>query len=66
MDQCPKCSGDMDEGQVSVGEDLRYVSQRQKGMVRQPTPIVKAKACMQCGYIELYLDPAILKRKLVP
>jgi hypothetical protein len=33
MDQCPKCKGNMDAGQVSVGEDLRYVSQRQKGAV---------------------------------
>lgn len=61
---CPKCNGEMDEGRVSSGEDLRYLSNRQRGMIRSPTVIQKARACLNCGYIELYVDVAELKKKL--
>ena len=61
---CPRCNGEMDEGRVSAGEDARYMSNRQTGMVRSPTRIQRARACLSCGYVELYLDPAELKKKI--
>lgn len=61
---CPKCNGEMESGQVSAGEELRFVSSRQTGMVRSPTSIRKARACLNCGYVELYLDALELKKKI--
>lgn len=61
---CPKCHGEMDEGKIDAGENLRYVSNRQTGAFRSPTPIRKACVCLNCGYIELFLDAAELKKKI--
>lgn len=61
---CPKCNGEMDEGRASADEGIRYVSNRQTGMIRTPTPMRRALACLTCGYVELYLDPAELKKKI--
>jgi predicted nucleic-acid-binding Zn-ribbon protein len=57
---CPKCTHEMDEGRVVLG----YISNRQKGAVRRPTQNTVARACPNCGYMELYLDPEELKRQL--
>jgi hypothetical protein len=54
----------MDQGHATVGEAIRYVSDRQTGAIRSPTVVKSAKACLSCGYVELYLDPAELSRKL--
>jgi hypothetical protein len=55
----------MDEGRLSVSDGtIGYVSQKQKGMVRQVTVIEQARACPNCGYVELYLDPKTLKQRL--
>jgi predicted nucleic-acid-binding Zn-ribbon protein len=62
--RCPKCNGEMDEGRVGTGEDLRYTSNRQTGMIRTTTPVRRARACLTCGYVELYLDAAELNKKL--
>ncbi|MDL1896605.1 hypothetical protein FBQ82_10045 [Anaerolineae bacterium CFX7] len=62
--QCPKCNGEMDEGRATADDDLRYVSNRQTGMMRALTPIRRARACLNCGYVELYLDVAELKKKI--
>jgi len=61
---CPRCNGEMDEGRVSAGEDFRYLSNQQTGMVRSLTRIQRARACLSCGFVELYLDPAELKKKI--
>jgi len=66
MTPCPKCNAPMDEGQAKSAEDLYYLSNRQTGMIRKPTPIRQARACLTCGYVELYLDPAELNKKLKP
>jgi hypothetical protein len=54
----------MDRGRASVGEDLRYFSNRQMGAFRAPTPIRQARACTSCGYVEFYLDASELQKKL--
>jgi hypothetical protein len=63
-DRCPRCGGSMDQGHATVGEAIRYVSDRQTGAIRSPTIVELAKACLPCGHVELYLDPAELSRKL--
>lgn len=62
----PKCKNAMDEGRVSPSGSgvLGYVSEKQTGMLRQVTPINRGRACLNCGYVELYLDPAELKTKM--
>jgi hypothetical protein len=54
----------MDQGRVSVGEEIRYTSDRQTGPLRAPTPVRRARVCASCGYVELYLDASELQKKL--
>jgi hypothetical protein len=54
----------MDEGRMSAGDPVGYVSQKQTGMVRKPTAIQLARACPNCGYVEMYLDPKELKQRI--
>lgn len=66
---CPKCNEPMDEGHPSItkagaGSALGYVSNKQTGMLRVPTIISRMRACPNCGYVELYLDPKELKQRL--
>lgn len=63
---CPKCNEPMDEGYISIGSatTLGYVSQKQTGMFRVVTQFKQARACPNCGYVELYLDPKELKQKI--
>ena len=63
---CPKCKHPMDAGRVSpTGSGfLGYVSDKQTGVVRQVTKINLGFACPNCGYVELYLDPGELKKRI--
>jgi len=61
---CPKCNEPMDEGTVSVSDQMGYVSKKQTGMFRTVTPIRQARACPNCGYVEMYLDPKELKQRV--
>jgi predicted nucleic-acid-binding Zn-ribbon protein len=63
---CPKCKHAMDAGRVSPSGSgiLGYVSDKQTGMLRQVTKIDLGLACPNCGYVELYLDPDELKKRL--
>jgi len=63
---CPKCNEPMDEGLLSVsGSDhVGYVSNKQKGMFRVVTKAQLARACPNCGYLEMYLDPKELKGRI--
>lgn len=62
---CPKCKHAMDEGRISSDSDsLGYVSGKQTGMLRRVTPINRGRACPNCGYVELYLDPEELKKHI--
>jgi hypothetical protein len=62
---CRKCNKLMDEGRLSVSDGtIGYVSTKQKGMIRQATLIHQARACPNCGYVELYLDPRALTQRL--
>ena len=52
----------MDEGRLSLsGSDLGYISQKQTGMLRSQTKVAQARACPNCGYVELYLNLQELK-----
>jgi hypothetical protein len=55
----------MDEGHVSFsGSAAGYVSNKQTGMLRKAATIKGARACPNCGYMELYLDPNELKKNI--
>lgn len=62
---CPKCNHPMDEGYPSLSSaTLGYVSQKQKGMLKTVTTLKRARACPNCGYVELYLDPNELRARI--
>jgi predicted nucleic-acid-binding Zn-ribbon protein len=63
--KCPKCEHAMDDGVVSPSsEGLGHLSKKQTGMLRAVTNIRVARACTNCGYVEMYLDPAELKKRI--
>ena len=63
--RCPRCNETMDEGHVSFsGSSAGYVSKKQTGMIRRATTIQQARACPNCGYVELHLDPNELKKNI--
>ncbi len=63
---CPKCDSIMDEGRISWSgdSDAGYVSNKQTGMLRRVTNITLARACPNCGYVEMYLNPQELQQKI--
>lgn len=61
---CPKCNEPMDQGSISSGEHIGYVSKKQMGMLRTVTKITEARACPNCGFVEMYLDPKTLRERL--
>lgn len=64
--RCPKCNEPMDEGHMSWSGSgaTAYVSKKQTGMLRRATAIKQARACTNCGYVEIYLDPNELKKNV--
>ena len=61
----PRCNELMDEGHISFsGSPAGYVSDKQTGMLRKAAAIRQARACPNCGYLELYLDPKQLKQNI--
>jgi len=61
---CPKCNETMDEGTLSSSDPVGYVSKKQTGMMRVVTKIQQVRACPNCGYVEMYLNPQELKQKI--
>lgn len=61
---CPKCNEPMDEGTVSTSSQMGYVSKKQIGMLRTVTQVKQAHACLNCGYVEMFLDPQELKKRI--
>jgi hypothetical protein len=62
--RCPRCNEPMDEGRISLSGAMGYVSKKQTGMVRRATAIKEARACTNCGYVEMILDPNELKKNI--
>ena len=62
--ECPKCGGPLDEGRLE--SSVFYVSDRaQRPSFWSLDPkvyVTKARACLMCGYVELFLDPEQLKK----
>jgi hypothetical protein len=63
-ESCPHCKGEMDDGHMSVGDTLGYVSGQQQGLLKVTTRVRRARACLECGFIEMYLDPTELRSRL--
>ena len=62
--RCPRCNEPMDEGHLSFSDTAGYVSKKQTGMIRKAAKIKQARACTNCGYVEMYLDPNELKKNI--
>lgn len=63
--RCPKCGGKMDEGRIPkvLNWLSGYKSNAQKHFSFEVN-FETARACLHCGYVEMYLDPDKLRRKL--
>jgi len=63
-ESCPKCGGAMDEGRIPAGLKnlFGYKSLDQRHFTTECN-VEKARACVDCGYLELYVDPAELRKK---
>jgi predicted nucleic-acid-binding Zn-ribbon protein len=63
---CPRCKEPMDEGRMHItgSEHAYYISNKQTGWFKESTYINLARACPNCGYVEMYLDPQKLKQKI--
>lgn len=60
----PRCNELMDEGHISFSGSTGYVSKKQTGMIRRATTIKAARACLNCGYVEMVLDPKELRQNI--
>jgi len=66
---CSKCGGEMAEGTAGVSAlriwfrpenwSSKHVSFK---LTSAHADVVKAMACAQCGYVDLYVDPNYLKK----
>lgn len=61
---CPKCGNEMDEGRINASDGIQFASNRQTGMLKVMTSARWARACLTCGYIELFLDPRELRQRI--
>ncbi|OQY88051.1 MAG: hypothetical protein B6D38_10830 [Anaerolineae bacterium UTCFX1] len=63
---CPKCKTPVDKDRMSWtgNNSAGYASNKQTGMLRVVTKISQARACPNCGFVEMYLDPNELKLRL--
>ena len=62
---CPKCGGEMDEGRIPIA--LKFLFGYRSAAQRHfswECNIQKARACLGCGYLELFLDPEEIKSKM--
>ncbi len=61
---CPKCGGAMDDGRIPI--PLKYLfgykSSDQKHLTMESN-VDKARACVDCGYLELYVNPDEIRKK---
>ncbi len=64
-EECPKCGGQMDNGRIPTPLKFLfgYKSDTRKHWSFESN-VGKAKACVQCGYLELYIDPEELRDKM--
>jgi len=64
---CPKCSGALTDGIVLSSDGLFFMPHKQaagKFGLRQTIRIARARACANCGYVELCLNPQELHAAL--
>ena len=62
-ERCPKCgSENSDEGSIG-GAGFGYKSHKQ-GLFSEPVKDFEAKLCLDCGYVEFYINVDKLKKKL--
>jgi len=54
---CPKCNGKMVPGDLTfLGKGLVGFKSEYQTHLSYPPTVKKASACVECGYLELYVD----------
>jgi hypothetical protein len=54
--KCQKCGGEMEEGRMSSQFMFGFKSNRQRHWSFEAN-VQKARVCLSCGYIEMFVDP---------
>jgi hypothetical protein len=67
--KCPICGGEFDRGMLqTIGHGLRYVSDNgPHGFFTGATsddPQVNALVCLDCGHVEVYVDPKSVRNRI--
>lgn len=67
--KCPLCGGEFDRGIArTTGSQLHYVSDKGPhdifGGASVNDPQVNALVCLDCGHVELYVDPKALRKRI--
>ena len=71
MQQCSKCSSSKIEngslvrgvdGMPSIGRNYSGILYRSPGDSKNNVTFIYASACLNCGHVELYLDPQQLRK----
>lgn len=58
---CPRCNGPVAYGEPRAYQSNLYFKPEYQGKRDMPPVIGRARACLRCGYVEFFLDPADLK-----
>ena len=66
---CPLCGGEFDRGLVrTTGSRLQYVSDKGPHNIFSGAsvndPQVNALVCLECGHVEVYIDPKVLRKRI--
>ena len=64
--QCPKCGGPMEDGAFGSTGGVQTFRSNRQGPRDMYTQVRPARACLHCGYLELYVDPQELNERLNP
>ena len=62
-DQCSKCGGRMEPGRIANKFLFGFKAARQRHWSFEAN-VQKASGCLSCGFIEMYVDPQQVARKL--
>ena len=63
---CPKCGGAMAPGKISVSHSFAFRPDSAKFWTLSSgyIPLASASACVDCGYLEMFMDALKLKDQL--
>jgi hypothetical protein len=64
--KCVRCQHEMDEGDMFLSDPIAfaYISASPNAAGQRGLRVEKARACPNCGFLELYLDAEAVKKRI--